>query len=114
MGGSSSGRMSEDLELPPLLRPLLLWPARLIGLLRLEYVGSGEHVGRRVLTATAQPREQPLLAKEVRFELAFDAEHGTLLRRAAYEDGRRFHLTEALSIRYNVPIDSDRFEFGSP
>jgi hypothetical protein len=107
--GVSEG-IASDSAPPSLLDPPLLAPQRLIGPLRLEAAGDGECAGRRVLRARAWPRHSRLAA-DVRLELEFDAEHGTMLRRAVFEKERLAKLTEAVSISYDVPIERSRFEF---
>lgn len=100
--------------LPPLLDPPLLDPVRLIPALRLEPAGQGVRAGREVMLARAWPREAPLTRGVLSYELEFDAEHGTTLRRAAFEDGWCFQVTEALKVLYGSPIDAERFVFVSP
>jgi bifunctional enzyme CysN/CysC len=101
--------------LPPLLDPPLLSPARLIPALLLEPTGMGVRAGREVLLARACPRVQPRAGGGVlSYELEFDAEHGTILRRAAFKDGRCFAVTEALQIRYGGDIADERFVFAAP
>lgn len=47
-------------------------------------------------------------------ELEFDAEHGSLLRRAAFEDGQRVWEREAREVHYGTPIDPECFVFVAP
>jgi hypothetical protein len=96
---------------PPLLDPSLLTPVRLISTLHLESVGAHRRADREVLTARGRPRQAPSTRGILSYDLEFDAQHGTMLRHAAYEDGRLFQLTEALWIRYGSEINSDRFVF---
>jgi hypothetical protein len=112
-GGESAGSLDQHPQLPPLLDPPQLSPARLIGWLRIEPTGVGERAGRRVLTAHGFPRAaRP--SSDVRFALEFDAEYGTLIRRARLHDGRCVQLTEAIEIRYDLPLDPSRFGFPPP
>jgi hypothetical protein len=111
--GVTEGNLTE-LWATPLLDPPLLSPARLMGWLRLEPSGVGERAGRRVLIARASPRALPLSGADQEFELEFDAEHGTMLRRATLEEGQLIRLAEALSVRYDAPVDPVRFEFAIP
>jgi adenylylsulfate kinase-like enzyme len=94
--------------LPPLLDPPRISPARLLASLRFERAGVGERVGRQVLLARAWPRQQPRPRGELSYELEFDSEHGTLLRRATSEDRRRVAVTEALEVCYGRQIDPER------
>jgi hypothetical protein len=96
-------------RIPPLLDPPLLAPARLLGLIRLEPAGVGERAGRRVLLARAKLRESQRTPEELSFELEFDAENGTMLRMAAFEQERCVQLTEALMVCYDAPIDAAQF-----
>lgn len=100
--------------LQPLLDPLLLSPARLIGAVRFESVDVGTRAGRRVALALARPQEPPSSRGELSYEFEFDTEHGTVLRRAVLEDGRCVQLTEALEVSYDVPINPERFVFDPP
>jgi adenylyl-sulfate kinase len=99
---------------PPLLDPPLLSPARLIAALRLDPKGRGMRAGREVLLVRARPREESTVRRGVLFELEFDAEHGLLLRRELFQEGRCVQLTEALTVRYDEPIDPGRFVFAPP
>jgi adenylyl-sulfate kinase len=111
--GVSCGGLYDGGAIPPLLDPAALAPARLIGSLRFEPVGAGERIGRRVVLVRAWPRSQRR-DSEVAFELEFDCEHGTLLRRAMFQDGHLVHVTEALAVSYNTPIDPVRFVVQEP
>jgi len=83
-------------------------------MVRLKPAGTGERAGRRVLRAQGQPR-RPLAARgETRYELEFDAEHGTLLRHAAIQDGERVWEREALEVLYGMTIEPECFVFVSP
>jgi adenylyl-sulfate kinase len=108
------GPASEGRRMPPLLDPPLLTPARLTGSLRLEPSGHGLRAGRPVVFAHARPREKPRSPRELSYEFEFDAEHGTLLRAAAFEDADCVQVTEAIHIAYNVSIDSEQFVFEEP
>ncbi len=100
--------------LPPLLDPPLLDPVRLILTLRLEPAGLGVRADREVLLARAWPREPSLTGAVLSYEFEFDAEHGTMLRHAAVEDGWAVQVTEALQVRYGGEIDAERFVFVPP
>jgi hypothetical protein len=116
-GGARTGRVTQTrglVGLPPLLDPPLLSPARLIAGLRLQPTGRGVRAGREVVLAHADPRDQPVGRRPVSFELEFDAEHGSVLRREGFEDGCCVQITEALAVSYDAPIMSERFVFVAP
>jgi len=95
--------------MPLLVDPPMLCPARLIASLRLEPAGVGVRAGREVVQARGLLRHKPPSAPAVMFELEFDAEHGTMLRYAAIEDGVCRLLTQVLEITYDVPIGPEQF-----
>jgi hypothetical protein len=96
--------------LPPPLNPPLLAPARLLGWLRLHDVATGRRAGRAVLTARACPRTQFSAAREgLRYDLEFDAQHGTMLRLSTYDDRECLRLTEATEITYGRDLDPRLF-----
>ncbi len=96
--------------LPPLLDPPLLTPARLLGWLRLDEVGTGRRAARQVLTAVGYPRDRSAAeSTQIHYELEFDAEHGTMLRVAAYDERRCLQLTEAKNIAYGHELDPQLF-----
>jgi hypothetical protein len=98
---SDGAPTAHDRALPPLLDPPLLTPVRLLSGLRLGHVGAGERTGREVVTAGGQPRQRSLGGSpQLRFELEFDAEHGTMLRIAAYDNRKCIQLTEATEVAY--------------
>jgi hypothetical protein len=95
---------------PPILDPPVLTPVRVLSGLRLADIGAGERAGREVVTARGQPRERSLGgSQQRRFELEFDAEHGTMLRMAAYEERQCVHLTEATEVAYGRKLDPGLF-----
>jgi hypothetical protein len=106
--GEASGQLGALCGLPPLLDLPLLTPARLLGQLRLTPTGAAKRAGRRVLCARATLRH-PASPRNIAFELEFDAEHGTLLRRATLCDRRCLQLTEAVEVHYGGGIAADRF-----
>lgn len=96
--------------LPPLLDPPLLTPARLPGWLRLSAAGTAHRAGRRVLCARGAPRKVSTVARQsLSYELEFDAEHGMMLRLAAFVDQQCVHLTEAIMVEYGCELDSELF-----
>gem|GEM_PF-1065496 len=86
----------------------------MLATLRLEPTGVGVRAGREVLRARAWPRRPARSDGAVSYELEFDAEHGTLLRRSASAGDRCFEVTEALEISYECDIDPRRFVFAAP
>jgi hypothetical protein len=115
MNGVRTGTISEpDGVLPPrLLDPLLLSPARLIASLWLEPAGLDTRAGRGVVLASARPRVQRP-GRSLSYTFEFDSEHGTTLRRAAFDGGHCYQITEAMALRYNAPINPDKFTFAVP
>lgn len=103
--GYSSGHGLE--ELPTVLDPVLLVPARLIGHLRLTPRGFGTRLQRTVWLVDAQDR---LAGGEASYRLEFDAEHGVLLRRSSHINERCVRETAALRTEFAVPIDPAKFE----
>jgi adenylyl-sulfate kinase len=115
--GASTGELEPDdglRRLPPLLDPPLLTPARLVGSWRFDPAGDGFRAGRTVVLAHARPREKPSSRGELSYEFEFDAEHGTVLRRSAFENGHCVQVHEAVEISYDCPIESERFVFDPP
>jgi adenylyl-sulfate kinase len=100
--------------LPPMLAPPLLDVRRLISTMRFEAAGTGERAGRTVLRARALPRWQPPSRGALSYELEFDAEHGTLLRRAAFEDRQCVWAREAREVFYGSQINPECFVFVAP
>lgn len=103
-----------QLTLPPLLDLAILFPARLVAMLRLEPAGAGVRLGREVLRARAHPRLPAAGKARVSVELEVDAEYGTLLRWAVFEDGNCVHVTEAVEARFGEAIAGDRFVLTVP
>ena len=115
--GTTSGRVTEEAahaRFPPFLAPPLLAPAQLIPMLGLEPLGLGRRAGRDVLIARAWLRQQPKDKEQMRYELEFDAEYGTMLRHEAFRGLSRIQLTEALAITYGCMIEPARFSFRDP
>jgi hypothetical protein len=100
---------------PPLLTPPLIQPVRLLAVLRLEQVvRPGVLAGRRTVVAQAAPRPLPTAPRALRYEIEFDAEHGTILRRTTLEEGQVVRVTEAKEVAYDRPVEPGRFVFKSP
>lgn len=116
--GTTSGSLGPDNTGQPAIPQMLAAPLsavhRLPAMVRLKPAGTGERAGRRVLRAQAQPRQPPPSRGEIRYELEFDAEHGTLLRHAEIEDGERVWEREALEVLYGVAIEPACFVFAPP
>lgn len=97
-------------RLPPVLDPALLTPARLLGWLRLQPTGTASQVGREVITARAAPRDEfAATSKGLLCELAFDAQHGVMLRMATYRAGWCVERTEAMAIAYDLSLEPALF-----
>lgn len=99
---------------PPLLSPPLIQPVPLLAVLWFEPTGRRLRAGREVLAARARPRHPSASAQALTYELEFDAEHGTILRRATLDHGEVFSVTEAISVRYQNGIALERFELRAP
>jgi hypothetical protein len=82
--------------------------------MRLEPTGTGERAGRSVLCARAVPRSTAPNRGALSYELEFDAEHGSLLRRAEFEDGDCVLEREAREVLYNSEIETECFAFVAP
>lgn len=113
-GEPSADRRAGGTFPPPHLIPPLVNPAAVLATLRLQPVGTAVRIGREVVTALAALRRPSHTARPVRYELEFDAQHGTILRRAALDGDELVCVTEAMAIQYDRPIDRRRFVFASP
>jgi hypothetical protein len=100
--------------LPPLLSPPVLDVPRLLATMRFQPAGTGERAGRAVMCARALPRYQPPGRGKLSYEFEFDAEHGSLLRRANFEDGRCVWQREAREVLYGSEIKPGCFVFVAP
>jgi hypothetical protein len=113
--GVTTGDLNADSSVepafPPLLDPPLFAPARLLAPLQFEPAGAGVRAGRAVVCARGRPRRRPGFRSTLEYDFEFDAEHGTLLRRAIHERGSCIELTEAVKIRYGAEIEPARFAF---
>jgi hypothetical protein len=99
---------------PPMLTPPLIDPARLLPMFRFKVVGHAVRIGRKVVSARALPRHPQPAMQALCYEFEFDAQHGTVLRRAALDDGHIVNVTEATAVMYASRIDPERFVFTSP
>jgi hypothetical protein len=86
----------------------------LIPVMRFEPAGAAERAGRPVLCARALPRSQPPGRGPLSYEFEFDAEHGSLLRRAEFEDGECVLERQAREVLYNSEIKNECFVFAAP
>lgn len=110
-GTSSGGHDPTKVDtVPALLDPTVLSPARLLSRLRFEKIGEGVRFDRRVLLARAVPRD-PAMDGRLTFEFEFDAEFGTMVRRAIFQHGKRVQLTEAREVHFGIRVDPKRFIF---
>lgn len=112
--GYTSGDGSADSPVPPLLDPMFLSPARLIGLFRFEAIAEDTRGGVRVVIAHATRRDAPPEGKDISYEFVVDARHGSILRSAAFDAGRCVRSTEVLTAQFDVAVDRDRFVFREP
>ena len=113
-GVAESGGRARQPTLPALLDPLLLHPARLIATLRLQPVGTTSRAGRAAILVRGVPRESAAGRSQLAYELELDAEHGTVLRRAAFDSGRRFQDSRVVHVVYDSDIDAAKFAFIAP
>jgi len=119
---SARGTMSGDAPpderglatIPQLLVAPVINVRVLIQTMRFEPAGTGERAGRKVLCARAVPRSRPPNRSALSYELEFDAEHGSLLRRAEFEDGDCVLEREAREVLYNSEIETECFAFVTP
>jgi hypothetical protein len=116
--GAASGEALPDergvSRIPRMLTASVIDVRRLIHVMRFEPAGTGERAERTVLCARAFPRSQPPARGVLSYELEFDAEHGSLLRRAEFEDGEPVLAREAREVLYNSEIKSECFVFTAP
>lgn len=113
--GESAGDPGRDgAVIPQLLEPQLLWPERLLTSVWLEPNGFGVRAGRRALHALGVPRRRFDERREVSFEFEFDVEHGTPLRRTAFECGVKVTETEVVAISYGNEVSGERFIAAAP
>jgi hypothetical protein len=112
-GQAASDDMESPTPPPPLLTPPLVSPASLLAVMRFEVIGFGVRAGRKVVRARGLPRRPPATGG-VRHEFDFDAQHGTVLRSAAIDNGHVVSVTEAISAAYDRPMNPERFVFTAP
>lgn len=116
--GTTSGSLAGDENASPTLPPMLTAPLsavhRLPATLRLKSAGMGERAGRHVFRAQGWPRRPPAARGDVHYEFEFDAEHGSLLRRAEFDGGERVWEREAQQVVYDCEIDPNCFVFVLP
>lgn len=112
--GSTAPAQGGPGTLPRLLSPPLIEAYRLVPMMRFEPTGPGERAGRSVIGARAFPRRQPASRGELAYEFEFDAEHGSVLRRAEFESGLLAREVEARQVAYGAEIEDECFVFRSP
>lgn len=110
LGGEDAGSRT----LPRLLSLPLVRPARLLSAMWFERAEQGTRAGREVVVAQARLRRPSEFTQVLSHEFEFDAEHGTILRRAVFDDGEAVSLTEAITVRYQVPVEPRRFDLVEP
>jgi hypothetical protein len=116
--GATSGEALPDergvFPMPQLVVAPVLDVRGLIQVMRFEPAGTAERAGRPVLCARALPRTQPPRRGALSYEFEFDAEHGSLLRRAEFEDGECVLERQAREVLYNSEIKTECFVFAAP
>ncbi len=100
--------------MPSLLSAPMIDVRQLITTVRFEPAGAGERAGRKVVHARGRPRVQPPGRRPLSYEFEFDAEHGSLLRRAEFEDGECMWERRAVAVLYDAQISADCFVFEEP
>lgn len=100
--------------IPPLLSPPLLEPVQLLMTLRLQPTGRGVRAGRDVVCAGAIPRTAEASGRTRVYELEFDAEYGTMLRRSVFDDGLLVATTAAVDVEFDGNLSRGLFEFTAP
>jgi hypothetical protein len=100
--------------LPSLLGAPMIDVRQLITSVRFEPVGVGERAGRSVVLARGLPRVPPPERGQVSYEFEFDAEHGSLMRRAEFEDGECLWERRAIEVLYDAEIGAGCFAFEEP
>jgi hypothetical protein len=114
LGGSAVPDERGIATLPSILSGPTIDVRRLITSVRFEPAGVGERAGRSVVLARARPRLQPPARGPLSYEFEFDAEHGSLLRRAEFEDGLCVWERRAIQVVYDAQISGDCFVFVEP
>jgi hypothetical protein len=66
---------------------------------------------RPVVLARALPRDPARGEDQLVLEFEFDAEYGTMLRRAIFDHSKCLRLTEAVEVDFGVDVDPNRFVF---
>jgi hypothetical protein len=101
-------------RLPSLLAAPMIDVRQLMTTVRFEPAGSGERAGRKVIQARGRPRVVPPGRGPLSYEFEFDAEHGSLLRRAEFEDGECVWERRAVEVLYDAQIRGECFVFEAP
>lgn len=116
--GTASGEALPDdrgmLPMPQLVVAPVLDVRGLIQTMQFEPTGAAERAGRAVLCARAIPRRQPPGRGALSYAFEFDTEHGSLLRRAEFEDGECVLERQAREVFYNAEIEPECFVFAAP
>ncbi len=116
--GVSSGSAAPNPDglatMPSLLSAPMIDVRQLITTVRFEPAGAGERAGRSVVHARGRPRLQPPGRGGLLYEFEFDAEHGSLLRRAEFEDGECMWERRAVAVLYDAQISPGCFVFEEP
>lgn len=116
--GTDTGEARSETDggwwIPPLLSPSLIDPVRLLVNLRLQPTGRSVRAGRDVVCVGGRPRRAGPSDRALSYEFEFDAEHGTMLRRAVFDNGHLVAATEAMEVAYDGDLTRGLFVFTAP
>jgi len=98
-------------------------PSNALLMVSLEPLGRATHAGREAIRVKAWPKDdidpnhplsELLWAWADEYELLVDAERGSMLRVAAWIDGRQLMIREVTQVVFDETIPDDIFEFTPP
>ena len=112
--GAAPPNPRSSARMPSLLSAPMIDVRQLITTVRFEPAGGGERAGRAVVQARGLPRAQPPGRGALSYEFEFDAEHGSLLRRAEFEDEECVWERRAVVVLYDAQIRGECFVFEEP
>lgn len=108
--GESAGDVRDGAALPAMLDLLLLNPSRILSTTWLTESGTGSLAGRSALVARGTQKSQ-IHDSGQHMEFAFDLEHGTPLRIAAFESGEMVSSVDVTTVDYRAAPDPALFKF---
>jgi hypothetical protein len=114
ISGSAAPNASGVAAMPSMLSAPMIDVRQLMTTVRFEPAGEDQRAGRTVVRAQGWPRVAPRGRGFVSYEFEFDAEHGSLLRRAEFEDGECMWERRAVQVLYDAEISADCFVFDEP